>query len=70
MMLAFDLRAPACRRDLVELRLRPDIGQPTTILLTRADLRRFTTELSLQAEIAVPATCALLQTTRMTIDNE
>ena len=70
MMLAFRIAAEPRSPDLVALHLWPDQGEPATILLTRADLKRFTAELTAQAEVAVPATCALLQTTGMTINNE
>lgn len=69
-MLAFDLHRPLDQPDLVELVLWPAPGVETRILLTRADLRRFGTALQARAELAVPARCALLQTTRMTINNE
>jgi hypothetical protein len=69
-MLAFDIRPTDISADLVELVLWPASGVETRMILTRADLRRFSANLSTRAEVAVPATCALLQTTRMTIRNE
>jgi len=69
-MLNFSIRPTRTNRDLVELILWPEPGVETRIVLTRADLKRFTTSLNTQAEMHVPAGCALLTRTSMTIDHE
>jgi hypothetical protein len=70
MMLAFEIKPVDFAPDLVELVLSPVNGVKTSIVLSRVDLATFSTNLKTKASMIMPSSCALLQKTKMVINNE
>ena len=70
MMLAFEIRPVDSAPDLLELVLMPATGVTTSIVLSRANLTTFSARLQANATTIAPVSCALLQKTKMVIDNE
>jgi len=70
MMLAFEIKPVDLAPDLLELVLMPANGVKTSIILSRANLTTFSSNLQAVATKIAPSSCALLQKTKMVINNE